>query len=202
MNERLEKGKVWLKEHWKDVLRVALVLAIVLVIVFHYEDLEDLDVRGLVEMAPSVWLAALIAILIYAVKGAVMVIPASLVYLSIGVAFETWQAIIINIVGIFVELSVSYLVGRFVGGERVEKLLAKKPKVEAALEGKSNATGAGIFVLHFSSLPIDIVSMFFGSTGYSYPRFLFWSALGVLPRVIFMTALGDAAYNYIPFLSA
>ncbi|HPZ00300.1 MAG TPA: hypothetical protein PLS28_02400 [Clostridiales bacterium] len=126
MNERLEKGKVWLKEHWKDVLRVALVLAIVLVIVFHYEDLEDLDVRGLVEMAPSVWLAALIAILIYAVKGAVMVIPASLVYLSIGVAFETWQAIIINIVGIFVELSVSYLVGRFVGGERVEKLLAKK----------------------------------------------------------------------------
>lgn len=128
MNERLEKGKVWLKEHWKDVLRVALVLAIVLVIVFHYEDLEDLDVRGLVEMAPSVWLAALIAILIYAVKGAVMVIPASLVYLSIGVAFETWQAMIINIVGIFVELSVSYLVGRFVGGERVEKLLAKNRK--------------------------------------------------------------------------
>ncbi len=191
--------KEWLKEHWKDLLRGAVVVAIVVVIIVFHEDLENLDVRGLVEMAPSIWVAAFIALLIYAVKGAVMVIPASMVYLSIGLAFQTWQAIIINTLGVLIELSVSYLVGRFVGGESVEKKMAKMPKVQAALNGKSNATGAGIFAIRFSGIPIDIVSMFFGSTGYQYLRFLFWSALGVLPRVIFCTAAGEAAYHFVPF---
>ena len=125
----------WLKEHWKDLLRGAVVVAIVVVILVFHEDLEHLDVRGLVEMAPSIWVAVLLALLVYAVKGAVMVIPASMVYLSIGLAFQTWQAIIINTLGVLIELSVSYLVGRFVGGESVEKKMEKMPKVQAALNG-------------------------------------------------------------------
>ena len=46
--------------------------------------------------------------------------------------------------------------------------------------------------------PIDFVSLFWGASRCKFPRYLLASLLGILPRVVLFTILGDGIYDYIP----
>ena len=72
---------------------------------------------------------------IYVVKALLFVIPASLVYIAVGQVMSImladapfspmWVAVPLNLVGIILELTATYLLGMFLGGQTVEKLLTK-----------------------------------------------------------------------------
>lgn len=51
------------------------------------------------------------------------IISASMIYISVGMAFPTPSAIAINLAGIALEITATYLLGWFLGGEYVEKRL-------------------------------------------------------------------------------
>ena len=46
--------------------------------------------------------------------------------------------------------------------------------------------------------PIDFVSLFWGASKAKFPRYFFASVIGIMPRVILFTILGDGIYDYIP----
>ena len=192
-----------LRESKKDlvklILKIAFILAILAAVIINYNRLVNIDIRALVASSSSETAAAAAITGIYALKGMVFVIPASLVYISVGMAFSPVKACIINMIGIAVEITVSYLFGLFVGGDYVENLLKKNKGGRKILELKEQNKQSSVILIRFLPVfPIDFTSLFFGSVKMNFPKYFLFSLLGLAPRVILFTLLGDRVYDLIP----
>lgn len=186
------------KELVPMLLRIGLLAAIFVAVALNYEKLVNLDVRELVAMAPGQFTAVALAVGIFGLKGMTFVIPAMLVYVSVGMAFDTGIAILISIAGIALEVTVTYWLGRALGGEYVTKLLKKVKGGDKILGMKDTSKFSTVFVVRLVALPIDFSSLFFGSMKTPFFRYMLFSVLGIAPRVIAFTLLGDSVYEYIP----
>ena len=105
------------------ILRCAVAITLLVIAVVNYDRLTKIDMRALVDGAGSTAAAVAVIIGVYAVKSVLFIIPASMIYISVGMAFPTPSAIAINLAGIALEITATYLLGWFLGGEYVEKRL-------------------------------------------------------------------------------
>lgn len=177
-----------------------LILAVLLlaVIILNYETLSNLDIRQLISSADSLIFAAVTVIGVYFVKSLVFVVPASLIYISVGMAFETWQALIINTVGIALEVVCTYFLGRFLGKDAVTEKLSGNKAGDKLLNMKSKNKNLMIFTIRFTGIPIDFSSLFMGAFDFKFVPYFILSLLGILPRVFLLTVIGDGFYDLIP----
>lgn len=167
--------------------------------VTNYGRLTSLDVRAVVAATGNLALAAGVVLGIYLLKSVLFVIPASLIYISVGLAFDTGQAIAINFFGIAVEVTVTFLLGKFLGGAYVEKRLRGKKFADKLLNAKRKNTLSFLLVVRaLPAFPIDFVSLFLGASGIGFLPYFILSIIGIMPRVILFTVLGDGIYKYIP----
>ncbi len=186
------------KEILPLLLRMGVLAVIFIAVALNYDRLVNLDVRALVAAAPGEALAIAVAVGIFGLKGLTFVIPAMLVYVSVGMAFDTVTAIIISLAGIALEVTVTYWLGRALGGEYVARLLKKVKGGDKILGMKNTSKFSTVFVVRLVALPIDFSSLFFGSMKTPFFRYVLFSVLGIAPRVIAFTLLGDSVYEYIP----
>ena len=180
------------------ILRIALVLAILFVIIFKYNDLVNLDVRALVENTDSLFEAASAVVGVYSLKAVVFVIPASVLYMAVGMAFDFVPGLIVNAIGLFAELNLTYFIGKFLGGEKVENKLRQSKKGEKIITLRDKKTPYLYVARLLPVFPIDFVSLFFGASNMGYLRYILISFFGVMPRIILITLLGDKIYDLIP----
>lgn len=192
MNEKLKSTLLAL-------LRAAVAMVIFVVAVINYEKLKNIDVRSLVE-ASSTLIAAIATIWgIYLIKSVLFIIPASLIYISTGMAFDVVPACLVSLAGIIAEITVTYFLGLFLGGDYVNKLLAKSKGGQKILDMKINDNfPAFLLIRALPVFPIDFVSLFWGASKAKFPRYFLASVIGIMPRVILFTILGDGIYDYIP----
>lgn len=188
------------KEILKAALKIAVALAVFIAVLCNYDTLTHLDMRTLAASAPSLSAAVSTVLGVYILKGLVFVIPASLFYISVGMAFEPLTAVAVNLAGILLEVTVSYVFGRFLGGAYITKLLQSKKGGQRILEMQNKRSGAAsVFVMRLLPVfPIDFVSLFLGGSKYPFVKYLLLSVAGIAPRVILFTLLGDTIYDYIP----
>ena len=179
-------------------LKITVALLIVSIIIWKYDYLTNLDIRGLIEKSPSFLATILTLEAVYAIKGLTMVIPASLVYIAVGMALSIKSALIINSFGILIEITITYLLGLFLGGDAVISKIKSIKKGEKILSIYDKYKKPGIFLIRFFGLPIDFCSLFFGAMKVPFPEYLIFSFIGIMPRVIIFTILGDKVYNLIP----
>lgn len=180
------------------LLRIALVLAILFVIIFKYNDLVNIDVRALVEKTDSLFEAASAVVGVYSLKAVVFVIPASVLYMAVGMAFDFVPGLIVNAIGLFAELNLTYFIGKFLGGEKVENKLRQSKKGEKIITLRDKKTPYLYVARLLPVFPIDFVSLFFGASNMGYLRYILISFFGVMPRIILITLLGDKIYDLIP----
>lgn len=181
------------------LLRVAVAMAIFVIAVVNYEKLKNIDIRALVDASANMTVAILTIWGVYLVKSVLFILPASLIYISIGMAFPTPTACLISLVGIILEVTVTYFLGVFLGGDYVEKLLRKSKGGQKILEKKFNDNFPALLVIRaLPVFPIDFVSLFWGASKCKFPRYLAASVIGIMPRVVLFTILGDGIYDYIP----
>ncbi len=180
-------------------IRIAMVLAMFIVIVLNYDYLTNLDIRALVENSSSIFISALIIIGVYALKSVVFVVPASLIYICVGMSFDVRSALIINLIGISAEVIITYFAGMFLGGEYVTDLLKKSKGGKKLLEAKTKTQTSFLFLVRVvPAFPIDFTSLFLGASKYNFIRYFLISLLGIYPRVALFTVLGDGIYKLIP----
>lgn len=181
------------------LIRAAVAMIIFVIAVIEYDNLKNIDVRAIVEGSSSMLIAVLTIWGVYLVKSVLFIIPASLIYISIGMAFPTPAACLISLVGIILEVTVTYFLGLFLGGEYVNKLLAKSKGGRKILEKKLNDNFPALLGIRaLPVFPIDFVSLFWGASKCKFPRYFIASVVGIMPRVILFTILGDGIYDYIP----
>lgn len=187
------------KETVKNIIKIVFAAAIFVTAITNYEYLSNLDIRILIAGASSVFIAELIILGVYAVKAILMVIPASLIYISVGMAFDWKRAVIINVLGIAVEVTVTYFMGKFLGKYTVEKKIRNTKsgyKFFSMLDKNRNT--ATFLMRLIPAFPIDFSSLFMGAFDFKFLPYLIISVLGIAPRVIAFTILGDGIYELIP----
>lgn len=187
------------KSTLKALLRVAVAMIIFVLAVINYDKLKNIDVRALVEGSSSVLIAILTIWGVYLTKSILFIIPASLIYISTGMAFPPLTASLISLVGIIIEVTITYLLGLFLGGEYVNKQLEKTKAGKKILDMKLNDSFLALLPIRaLPVFPIDFVSLFWGASKCGFFRYFFASVIGIMPRVVLFTILGDGIYDYIP----
>ena len=187
------------KETLKIILRGAVALALFAAAIWKYDVLSNIDIEAMIASIDSqalVWLAVLG---VYLVKALVFVIPASVIYVAVGAALPAAEAVCLNLLGILLEVTVTYFLGRFLGADYVERLLSKKEAGRKILKMDIQNKKSLMFTVRFlPAFPIDFVSLFFGASHCNFFKYLLFSVLGIAPRVILFTILGDGIFAWIP----
>lgn len=179
--------------------RIVVSVVIIAIIIWKFEDFQNLDVRGIISASGSIAIAIVSVLGVYLLKSIVFVVPASLIYIAVGLAFPTIVAIPVNIAGILLEVCVTYFLGRLLGGNIVTNKLRKTKYGDKILALHEKNKLSAIFAIRVLPVfPIDIVSLFLGAVKMNFVHYLLVSLGGILPRVILFTILGDGIYDYIP----
>lgn len=135
-----------------------------------------------------------ILLTLFALKGVLTVLPYSLLTTVTGLVFDLVPALIINLVGTAICMSVPYLTGKSAGKnvrrqESLEKLRNHK-LVKKYYTGKDTDLFPLCFLLRLCGLQSEVTSIFFGSVGMPYLPYLAASLLGKLALMICYTVLG------------
>jgi len=180
----------------KKIRNWILIIALIglVALVMYRLDIFNVDfITGFAEV--SLWLTAFVIVLLYAVQGAVMVVPTGLLYIAAGLAFPTWQGILVTYIGLAVSLSIGYFIGRRMGKEKVNAMLAKNKKIADFLGGNKDNMLMLSFISRILPTPFGLVSLFFGAVKVPYVKYIFMSLLGLSPFMVPVVFAGAAITN-------
>lgn len=187
------------KDIFLIILRCIVALTLFAVAIIYYDELSTLDVTQIAHITDKLSLTIIIILAVYLIKALVFVVPASIVYVAVGAMMHPVLAVAVNLFGIFIEVSVTYLLGRFLGKDAVYRLLSKKETGKKILE--KNIQGKASVLLSIRAIPafpIDFISLFYGASGCSYLKYALLSVVGISWRVVLFTVLGSAIFDWIP----
>ena len=187
------------KDIFLIILRCVVALILFAVAIIYYDELSNLDVTQIAQLTDKLSLTIIIILAVYVIKALVFVVPASIVYVAVGAMMNPVLAVAVNLFGIFIEVSVTYLLGRFLGKDAVYRLLSKKETGKKILEKNiQGKTSVLLSIRAIPAFPIDFISLFYGASGCSYLKYAILSVAGISWRVILFTVLGSAIFDWIP----
>ncbi|MBQ3603656.1 MAG: VTT domain-containing protein [Clostridia bacterium] len=133
-------------------------------------------------------------ILFSVVKSFALVFPPSVIFAICGYLMPNYfLALIINIVSVFLSLSIPYFLGRFTGASMVDTLKGKFKAIKKMDDfAGANETEMTFAVKLSGILPGDLSSLLFGAMGISYKNYMIGANLGMLPLAIVYTLFGTA----------
>lgn len=181
-----------------NIIKIVLALTLIIIAAVNYKNLSTLDIRELVATASSLYIAIAIILGVYFVKAVLLVLPASLIYISVGLVMDWKIAVLVNMLGIVIEVITTYFLGKFLGKDAVEKKLSGTKGGEKLLAMKGRNKNTATFIIRFvPAFPIDFSSLFMGAFDFKFLPYFIFSVAGLAPRVIGFTILGDGIYNYL-----
>lgn len=148
----------------------------------------------LASLDDNYWLAAIVIFLVLCVKTILPIIPLVVIYVAAGVLLPTPVAIIVVTLGLAVESTLGYLIGKRFGMNYVKRLVGRSKRAEMLMRRQEdNAFSFAVIVRILPGPPSDVTSMFFGATGMHYMTFLASSLLGFSARMVPLIIVGEAA---------
>ena len=187
------------KETAGIILRAVVAMILFVIAIVNYDKLSGLDVEALLSQFDKTGVIVAVVLGLCFVKGLIFVLPASVIYVAVGVILDTWLAIGVNVAGIIIEILAAYFLGRFLGKDYVHRLLSKKEAGRKILATNFQDKKWLIFVTRLLPVfPIDFLSLFFGATKSNGLMHFILSVAGLAPRVILFTIIGDNLFKWIP----
>lgn len=187
------------KETAGIIIRAVVAMALFVIAIVNYDKLSNLDVEALLSSFDDSAVIVAVVLGLYFVKGLIFVLPASVIYVAVGVILDTGLAVATNITGIIIEVLITYLLGRFLGGDLVRKIILKSKKGQKILDTDFQNKKSLIFTTRLLPVfPIDFLSLFFGATKSNFLVYFLLSVGGLAPRVILFTIIGDNLFKWIP----
>lgn len=125
-------------------------------------------------------------------------IPMGFLCVISGIVFPLPQAVVINIVFSFFFFAVKYVEGMFIGGGWTGMILGIKQLhfVRDWIQFKGTGNPYILFISRLvPSIPLGMVSKYYGSMHYDFVYYTVLSLLGLAPRLYIYTRIGSAIYN-------
>jgi uncharacterized membrane protein YdjX (TVP38/TMEM64 family) len=178
-----------------QMVRVVAIVAAAALLVILVMSLRGLSVEDILSYKPANPFLAFCALIgFYCLKSIVIVLPLAPLIISAGIMFPTPLAIPITYFGITCEMTIGYLIGKYVGTAQYEKLISKYKTLGRWLAPSDERFNTVCFVIRLipGPLPMEIMSMLFGATKIAYPRYLVFSLLGISPGMLAWIFAGSA----------
>lgn len=173
---------------WQKAVLILLWAGIIVFCVLHR---KELSAEGIARYTPqNPWLAALVMLALFALKSLSIVIYSGLLYAANGLLFPLPLAVLLNLAGTVIMVSLPYHIGKKAGAPAVEAIRAKYPKAEAIGSLRAKNDLAFTFLVRMVRLPSDVASLYMGAVGVEYRRYLLGSLLGILPHTITFPIMG------------
>ncbi|MBO5420926.1 MAG: VTT domain-containing protein [Clostridia bacterium] len=156
------------------------------------------NIPELSEKLPSGILILSIGFVVFSViKSFALIFPPAVVFsLCAYMVPNFWLALGINIVSVFLSLSIPYVLGRFTGSTMVDTLKNKFKAIKKIDDfAGANETEMTFAIKLSGLLPGDLSSLLFGAMGISYKKYMIGSFLGMLPLAVVYTLFGYALKN-------
>lgn len=175
-----------------EKLRYLPLIIIGILFIFFALHYKELSVEAILNFTPSnYFLAGIIMIFIFAIKSVSMIIPLTVLYISSSILFTWYWAIIVNLIGLFVCMTIPYYIGKFSGKDLVDKLISKYSKVNKINNIKANNEWILVFIVKILGfIPNEVSSIVLGSLNTEYKTFVISSVLAKSPSMIATTLLG------------
>ncbi len=181
------------------VVKCAVALALFVAAVVNYEELSKINIEQLLSFTDDKTVMTVVILAVYFVKALVFVVPASVIYVAVGAVLSPVHAVLVNLAGIFVEVTATFLLGRFLGQDAVHRLLSRSEAGQRILKKNLGSKASVLLTIRaVPAFPIDFISLFYGASDCKYPKYAALSVLGISWRVILFTLLGDAAFAWLP----
>src|SRR5690554_5243055 len=104
------------------IIRILILIMVVLGVLYF----KNLNVEDIIHYTPENRFFASITILfLYALKSITLVIPLIILYISASILLSTPGALLINLIGLIICMSLPYFIGRFSGKEFINKIISK-----------------------------------------------------------------------------
>ncbi len=185
------------------VLQIAagIFMAVMVVLCIYFTQKYNIKVSNIPELSKSLTggtLALAIGIIVFSVvKSFALVFPPAVIFSVCGYIMPNFLiALIVNIISVFLSLSIPYFLGRFTGAGMVETLKGKF-KVIKKIDDFAGANETEMtFAIKLSGImPGDLSSLLFGAMGISFKNYTIGANLGNLPLVIVYTFFGITLRN-------
>ena len=136
-------------------------------------------------------------ILFSVVKSFALVFPPAVIFSICGYIMPNfWTALLVNIISVFLSLSIPYYLGRFTGAGMVETLKGKFKAIKKIDDFAGANEIEMTFAIKLSGImPGDLSSLLFGAMGISFKNYTIGANLGNLPLVIVYTFFGITLKN-------
>ncbi|MBQ3162503.1 MAG: TVP38/TMEM64 family protein [Oscillospiraceae bacterium] len=177
----------------KRVLQTAPLVMVGICVLIYFAFFRGVTVEDILKFTPeNLWLAALVMVGLFALKSLSMFFPMLVLIAATGSIFPSVvPAIFVNSIGVAVMLLIPYAIGRFAEKDFVQGLINKNKNADKLREIKAeNELFIAYFLRVINILPCDLVSMFLGSTGFGFVKYLAGSFAGVFPGMVATTIIG------------
>ena len=183
-----------IKKSWKILWGVLLVLVWACLIFLFVKSNGGLTVEQIVNYKPASTLVALLAMLgLFLLKSVDFIMYSGILYAASGIMFPLIPALLLNLVGMVIMLSIPYAAGKIIGTPLVEQLMEKHPKLQEAAKLRSGGEVMIAVLLRAIGTPLHVASIYMGAMGYRFDRYMLGSLLGILPEMITLTVIGTSA---------
>lgn len=180
------------------VLQIAtLILLVVFVVVGIYliqkYNIKVSNIKNLSEMIQGgVATVSLIIIGVSVIKSFALVFPPAVIFAICGYMLPNFfLALGVNIVSVFLSLSIPFFLGKFTGAGMVDTLKKRFKAIKKIDDFAGTNEVKLTAVIKFSGImPGDLSSLLFGAMNISYKNYMLGANLGNLPLVIVYTLFG------------
>lgn len=138
-------------------------------------------------------LAAAFLLALFALKSLSVFIYSGFLFIASGVLFPIPAAILVNLLGAAVMVSLPYWLGRQVGGELIASIVRKYPKTAVLRQAQmENQLFFSFITRAVNILPSDVLSLYMGAAGIHYGRYLLGSVAGMLLTIVTFPIIGSS----------
>ncbi len=133
---------------------------------------------------------------VFAIRTIIPVLSVSGTCVITGVVLPSYWAILVNLLGVFIMVSIQYFIGMKFGSGNAWKIISRNESVRKIMESSGAANKWMLVALRLvPGFPLGPVSKIYGSMKFSYWKFLLLSAAGFAPKLISYTIIGTNVYD-------
>lgn len=185
------------KENGGDILRsrkykIVLLCVWLVILAVCFLNRDRFSVDGVLRYSPrNPLLCAVFMLFLFALKSLSVFIFSGILFAANGILFPLPAAIALNVLGAAVMVSLPYWLGRRLGKDAADRVLEKYPKAAALRRMRTGRELSLSFITRaINILPSDILSLYMGTTGIHYGKYLAGSLLGMLLSIITFPIMG------------
>ena len=142
------------------------------------------------------WLFVAAVMLLFAIKSIFPIYPTSTVCFLTGAVLPMYLAVPVNVIGFAVLLTIRYFWGKRFGAGNAWKIISKTEILRRLIQQDGKGNSALLVALRLiPAMPVNSISGIYGSFDFGYIRFLIFSIIGFLPKLISFTFVGRNVFD-------